>query len=327
MKYQELIPQIDRGDVGPLYLFSGPEDYLKDGVLGKIRKSIINPTLNCDILYGPDTNALEILNKARTLPFMAPKRLVVVRDADGLDASGMPGLLKYFEDPSLSTCLIFVISKIDKRKRLHTQLEKFGKSVVFWSLRDEQVIAWISERVKTSGKRIAFQAASLLQGLVGNDLKGLANEIDKLLIYIGDREEIGLEDVKNLAPDVKEYTIFDLISAVGRKEAYKALKVLSRLIKEGVEPTKILGMIVKRFREIFQIKAMLVKKVPFGQIARDLGIREFFLRDIIKEAGNFSVDEIGRVFENLLKADLDIKSSVKSPQLVLELLVLGLCSG
>jgi len=327
MKYQEVNIEINRGDVGPLYLFSGPEDYLKEEAIRKIKASIINPALNYDILYGPDTDAGTILDRALTLPFGAPKRLVVVKDADGLGSSGMEGLSKYLEDPSPSTCLIFIISKVDKRKKFHTQLEKIGESVVFWPLRDEQVTSWISERVKARGKGITHQAAVTLQELVGNNLKDLAGEVDKLLIYIGDREEIGLEDVEDLVPDIKPHAIFDLISAVGRKEAYQALKLLSRLIQEGVEPTKILAMIAKRFREIFQIKSMLAKKVSFSQIAQNLGIREVFLRDIIREAGNFSMEGASRVFEGLLQADLDIKSSIKSPQLVLELLILGFCSG
>jgi DNA polymerase-3 subunit delta len=328
MKYKELNIEINRGDVGPLYLFSGPEDYLKEEAIRKIKASIINPALNCDILYGQDTDAGTILNRVLTLPFGAPKRLVVVKGADGLSSSRMEELSKYLEDPSPSTCLIFIISKVDKRKKFHTRLEKIGESVVFWPLRDEQIISWISERVKARGKRITHQAAVTLQELLGNNLKDLAGEVDKLLIYIGDREEIWLEDVEDLVPDIKKpHAIFDLISTIGRKKAHPALKILSRLFQEGVEPTKILSMIVKRFREIFQVKSMLAKEVPFSQIAQNLGIREVFLRDIVREAGNFSVEGASRVFEDLLQADLDIKSSINSPQIVLELLILGLCSG
>src|SRR3989304_8019911 len=134
MNYSELIKNIEKGKIEPLYLFYGEEGFLIDEAVKKIVSVIVEPSnrdFNLEFLRGGETSCEEIISKAQTLPFMGEKRVVIVKDIDEIKASGAERLMEYCSNPSPSTCLIFTANKIDGRNKLHTTLSKNGITVQF----------------------------------------------------------------------------------------------------------------------------------------------------------------------------------------------------
>jgi len=328
MRYQELIRGVEAGKVSPVYLFSGEENYLKEDALRRIKETLIKPEFlqfNYDLLSGKEISGTELLNKLLTLPIGQGKRLIVIRDAQKLNPSVKDKIIEYLKSPSPTTCLILWAPKVDLRKRFYTTIEKAGKSVVFYPLKNRELSLWIKDYLSRRKRQISAQALDLLMERVGNNLGEMAGELEKLLIHIEKRREINLKDVESLVGAVKTYTIFALTDAIGKKREKEALGILSRMMDEGTSATEILYMVVRQFRFLLRTKNLLEKKLPENRIIQTLALRPFVVKNLVSQARNFSLEKLIESFENLLQAEIEIKSSIKTPRMILELLILNLC--
>ena len=98
MRYQDLMVKLKRKDVASVYLFSGEETYLKEEVVEKIDKILLNPEykdFNYDLLYADETDAQTIINRVASLPVLSEKRLVIVKRVDKLEQAGQKKLVKF----------------------------------------------------------------------------------------------------------------------------------------------------------------------------------------------------------------------------------------
>jgi DNA polymerase-3 subunit delta len=328
MRYQDFIREINAGKIRPVYLFSGEEEYLKEDALRRIKGAVIKAEFlhfNYDLLSGKEISGTELLNKLLTLPAGEGKRLIVIRDTQKLNPSVKEKIIEYLESPSQTSCLILWAPKVDLRKKFYATIEKQGESVTFYPLRDKELSPWVRDYLSRRKKKISTDALGLLIERVGNNLGEMTGELEKLLICIGKRNEINLEDVENLVGAVKTYTIFALTDAIGKRGEKKALDILSRMMDEGTSATEILYMIVRQFRLLLRTRNLLEKKFFENKIIQTLALKPFVVKNLLIQARNFSLEKLIESFENLLQAEVEIKSSIKTPRMVLELLILKLC--
>jgi DNA polymerase-3 subunit delta len=328
MRYQDFIREINAGRIRPVYLFSGEEEYLKEDALRRIKGALIQPEFlqfNYDLLSGKEIEGRELLNKLLTQPAGGGKRLVVIRDVQKLSSSVREKIIEYLKSPSQDACLILWTLKVDLRKKFYITIEKQGESVTFYPLRDRELSLWIRDHLSQRKKKISADALGLLIDRVGNNLGEIAGELEKLLIRVGKRNEINLEDVENLVGAIKSHTIFELTDAIGKKREKEALNILSQMMDGGTSATEILYMVVRQFRLLLRTKNLLEKKFPEGKIIQTLALKPFVVKNLVKQVKNFSLKKLIESFDNLLQAEVEIKSSIKTPRMVLELLILKLC--
>ena len=328
MRYQELIREIKTGRIKPVYLFSGEEEYLKGDALRRIKDTLIKPEFsqfNYDLLAGKEIEGTELLNKLLTLPAGGGKRLILIRDAQKLNPSVKEKIIDYLKNPSQDACLILWAPKVDLRKKFYATIEKQGESIAFYPLRDRELSLWVRDYLSRRKRKISADALDLLMERVGNNLGEMAGELEKLFIYIGKKNEINLEDVESLVGAIKTHTIFELTDAIGKKREKGALGILSRMMDEGTSATEILYMIVRQFRLLLRTQNLLEKKFSENKIIQALAVRPFVVKNLIIQARNFSLEKLIETFENLLQAEIEIKSSIKTPRMILELLILNLC--
>jgi DNA polymerase-3 subunit delta len=328
MKYFELMREIGRGTIKAAYLFSGPEDYLKETAQRRIKKILLEPEFsqfNYDLFFGDKIDGRELLNKLLTQPVGAGRRLVVIKAAQRLQPSVKEAIMEYLKNPSPTSCLVLWVPRVDLRKKFYLAVEKAGRSVLFYPLWDKELTDWIREYLLRSRKKIASAASNLLVERVGKNLGTLVPELDKLLIHLGQRDQITTEDVENLIGKVRSRTIFELTDAIGRKRAKEALAILTRMMDEGTSGTEILYMIVRQFRFLLRTKVLFEKKLAEAKIAQVLLLRPFAVKKLLLQAKNFSLKKLIKNFEDLLQAEVEIKSGKRTPKMILELLILRLC--
>ncbi len=325
MNYQEFLAKLGKGKVEPIYLFSGEEDFLQEEVLKKLKAYLLSSEtadLNYQLFYGREAKGGEITETASTLPFTSEKRLVVVKEADRLGVSDKEEVIRYAQAPSPSTCLVLMGSKFDRRGRFY----KSGKEVSFKPVYEKDLINWIIFRGRERGKRIAPRAAFELKERVGKNLRELDSELSKLLIYAGDKKEIGAEDVRALVGESKEVRTYHLTEAIGEKKTDKALKMLRKLLEEGRKAPEIIVFITYQMRRMARAKARLNRGEVWDEVLESLEIPTFLWKRFIAQIKNFSPQKLRENFYHLLQADLQSKSGRLTPRLVLELLVIKLCS-
>lgn len=330
IKRSQLISDIRRGNILPVYLFYGEEEFLIREAVELIAQKVADPgtrDFNLSTIYCREASASDIVGIAQTLPFMAAKRLIITRDIDAFKSADLEALIPYLRDPSPSTCLVMLSSqrKYDK-KAVISAVEKGGGAVVaFYALKESDVCEWITSWADTRGIKIAADAVRFIVQIVGNDLQKIKNELEKLEIYIKDSKAVSLEDVRRVVGDFREFSPFDLAEAIGHRDGQKAFLVLARLLQEGEEPVGLIGAIAWNMRRLLRAKAMQASGIGYEEIKKRLNVLWLHSASFMEQMNRFSEAELKEALGALLQADRQLKTGGQDARLVLDGLILKLC--
>lgn len=324
----ELEKELDRGKILPLYFFHGEETFLMDETQKRIQSLCLAPKMrdfNYDLFLGGETSPDRIIDAAKTLPMMAPWRVVVVKDAHLFATSQVKTLISYCEKPSPSTCIILLGERAGPWKGYLKVLEKQGRVVSFTRPGANLLTRYVVRGARRMGKEISPAAAEVIPELVGNHLGEIYQELDKVASYIGERKEIGVDDVKAVVSRLRVHTVFDLTKAMGMKNCPEALRILNQMLENGEPHLKILTMMVRQFRLIWRAKEMRSLGIGDRDIGKTLGMPAFFLQGFLAQLKNFTPSELAEAYRRLLETDLALKSRSTSKRIVMENLIISLC--
>jgi len=328
MNYHQALRQIKEGQLKPVNLFYGEEAYLQEELVGALVDRALSSAeraMNLHTLDGRETSLSRALELASVSPFGAERRVVVLRHPAFTGAE--EGIWqRYLRHPAPRACLVLIIAgKVDRRQAWFTLLEKVGVAVECSPLKEEEMARWITSRVQGSGKAVSPEAAWLIAGAAGGDLRRAAMETDKALAYAGEAPLVGTEEVERVVSRLPEGDIFRLVDAIGRRQREGALVILSRLLRQGEAPAKILFMITRQLRALYAIKFLQEEGLPPGEVKRRSGLSPFLAAKCLGQARNFRLKELEQAWERLLQADLAIKTGQVEAPLALEILILQLC--
>ncbi len=323
------------------YLLHGEDEYTRSAELAKMKAKLGDPTtadLNVTILDGRKATLDELAYACDTVPFLSEKRLVIVNDlaarfepqAAGrkedseLDRAFLQGLEEYLSRLPESARLVFLERRrINKRNpiyRLASNSER-GHEREFRPPRGGALNRWISQQVKEKGGRIEAGAINLLAIFVGNDLRLLDQEMEKLLTYTGGERAIGEGDVQLLVSYVREADIFQMVDALGKRDSREAMRLLHRLLEDGQPPLYLLHMIIRQFRILLRVKELLGKGTSAADIRALLGLHPFVAEKMMKQAPNFSIAQLEAIYHRLLEIDSAVKTGSIEPRLALDVFV------
>jgi DNA polymerase-3 subunit delta len=325
---QDLIASLGRGDVAPVYLLYGEEDFLAAEALDAILRAALaggDRTFNLDVLAGEETDGREIVARASSFPMAGGRRVVVVRDADRLSAHDLDILSAYAAEPSPSSCLILVAVKPDMRKKPFTTIRKSGGALECKRLYENQLPAWIASQVRKDGRRIEPEAAKLLAACTGTSLRELRNELDKLEVYAGGREEITAADVAALVGMSKEYTPFELQKVVGRRDTPRAMTILGEILEAGGALPLVIATMTNYFLTLWKLHDLRRRGVAGKDQASQARVNPYFLQEYQDALAHQSPAACERALLLLAEADERSKSGTEDPRRVMEELVLRLC--
>jgi len=323
-----------RGQVAPAYLLLGEEVLLREEFLSRLLSTLLPPgmeTLNLEILSGGETASADLATRCRTVPAFAPRRVVVLKEADRLRSEVWDAMLAYLDAPSPTTCLVCVADKLEHGHRGLKRIEEVGKVLRFALPRDaegreQQCQQWMRQRARQQGKSLTPEAERLLLTLQGPDLLRLSQEVDKLCLFVGERQQIDPEAVEALVGHGRVRGIFELTAAVSRRDLNEALSCLRHLLERGEEPLGMLGMLARQLRLLVRAKELLAQSSPPAEISRLLGVPRPFVSEILEAANISSLPRLEQGLARLLDLDRRLKSSGGGQRLFLELAVIDLCS-
>jgi DNA polymerase-3 subunit delta len=323
--YDDLRNELSRKQFSPVYLLYGEEDFLAE----EATEAIVNAALaggdrgfNLDVLYGSDADVRVIISHALSFPMMADRRVVVVRGLDKL--VGKELLSNYIEQPSPSTSLILVSTKPDFRKKPYTTAKTGAFLVECKPLYENQVPAWINRRITKLSKAVDPEACTLLAAYVGNSLREVQNEIDKLDVYIGDKKKITADDVRAVVGASKEFNVFELQRALGAKDLRHSTEIMERMLEAGEAATMITVMLTRYFSTVWKLQDLRRRGVSAQDQARIVAISPYFFKEYLSVLNVFSIMEIEHAFELIAEADERLKTTSDDPKNVMHALVVQL---
>ena len=319
---QDFHRRLAKGLPGPAYFFSGPESRIKQRALEALMTLIpegIRP-FNVNIYHGNETDLAEVVAAARTVPFMAPRRLVILRDLEKLRRTERRSdlLEEYLRAPVLETVLVMTTEETDAAKTLKKRYGEWWVDVEFAPLRGRQMAEEIEWEVARLGCRIAPEAVGPLLDATGADLGRVQRELEKLRSAVGEGGLIGEREILRHVAGYGYQNHFDLLNAISARDLEGSVRLLSRVLVREDEVQGLMGLIGKRLRVLWFFAAG-VPEIP--AVFKVYPSQKALLR---RDAGRFTRQELERGLADLLRIDLAIKTTTASPRLLLEHFLLGL---
>lgn len=240
------------GKIAAAYLLLGEEPALRRRALECIRgvfdeESGLPGTLVR--LEGAKVSVAEILDEACSLPLFGlmadgPTRLVWVTDTERIEEPDVAALSTYLEDPAPATCLVFEAAKLDRRKALYKSIAKGAVEVDCEPPKSEADVAiWIEATLRNRGHEIEPDAVAYLLQMAGNRITVLEQELDKVMLYVGEGGTVRATDLEGLMGRSREHSVFELTDALVRGDREVALHLLNVLLDDGEAPIAVLAMI------------------------------------------------------------------------------------
>jgi len=319
MTATEIIKDLSNKKYKPVYLLHGEEPYYIDLISNFVEHKLLSDAekgFNQTVLYGKDTDVMTVLNASKRYPMMADYQVVLVKEAqdmkwgsDDADKKTINPLLSYLENPLPSTILVFCYKygKFDKRKKTYKAIEKSGLIFDSAPLYDSKIPAWIEDFIGGKGYKINQQATFMIAEYLGNDLPKIANELEKLLLNTVAGQEITLKHVHDNIGISKEYNVFELQTALSKKDAFKANQIINYFeANPKANPmVLVLGNLNNFFSKVLAYHYL--KEKPQQNIASALGVNPYFLKDYELAARSYNYGKTMQIISYLREYDLKSK--------------------
>lgn len=307
---KELISDLKSGKFAPVYLLTGEENYYIDLVSDYFENNIIAPEcrdFDQTVLYGREVNMSTVISYAQRFPMMSPVQLVLVKEAQDIDSREWELLAAYLEKPTAQTLLVFCYrhKKLDKRTKAYKAISQKGVVYEKAKLYESQVPGWIANIVTRQGYQITERGAMLIATSLGNDLGKIANELSKVYISLDKGSTITEEVIEREIGISKDYNVFELQSAIGRRDVVMCNKIVNYFAANPKSAP--IQMILPTLYGYF-IKVMLYLQEPDkSQAAKVMGVSPYFLKDYEVAARNYTLGKLASCIGYLYDTDLRSK--------------------
>nr|BAL54659.1 DNA polymerase III subunit delta [uncultured Chloroflexota bacterium]BAL56886.1 DNA polymerase III subunit delta [uncultured Chloroflexota bacterium] len=315
--------------------FYGDDEYAIQRSLHQLRAEFGDATtaeLNLTHLDARNASEAEIHQAIHAVPFLAAQRMVWLANPSAAFSSAeaqerLFRLLEGLPDTTLLVLYETTEAKGMERHWLVRWMEKHptvAKAQAFYLPRPREMPEWIEAEVQRQGGRIESAAAMRLAEMVGADTRQAAQEISKLLAYVGWQRPIRIADVQAVCVVTAEENIFAFVDALAQRDAHRAQRLLHRLL-ESEDEFALWGMVIRQFRLLLQGREVLEQKGEAAQIAERIGLHPFVAEKIALQARAFSLKSLEGMYERLVEMDEAIKTGLMSLEMALELLVIEWC--
>ncbi len=326
---KQLLIDIKKGNLKPIYFLMGEEAYYIDNVSDYIEANVLaeeEKGFNQMVLYGRDVTIDDIVGNAKRYPMMAERQVVIVKEAQDLSRS-IEKLAAYAANPQPTTVLVFnyKYKKLDKRKALYKAIKKVG--VVFESkkLYENQVSDWIRRVLSGQNYTISPKASQMLVEFLGTDLSKISNELDKLKIVLPAGTEITPEHIEENIGISKDYNNFELRKAVGERNILNAHKIAHYFADNPKDNPMVVtvSLLFNFFSQLLHLHGLSDKNPR--NVASALKVNPYFVNEYITAARNYPMRKVSEVIGTLREFDVKSKgvgsNSVSQGDLLKELLV------
>lgn len=323
-----------------VYILNGDDEFAIARFVDELERKLGDPataSMNTTRLEGSAFNPEALLSVAGTMPFLAPRRLVIVSNFLGR-INSEPARKKFRENLALlpqTTALVLVENKLltedrDRARGAIQWLERWGVENAGRALvktlrlpRGAEMVRFVQDAAKRAGGQITVEAAENLAALVDGDPRLADQEIQKLLAYVNYQRAIEIEDVADLTVDVAQGNIFEMVDALAERSersGKKASELLHRLL-ESQDYYSIFGMVVRQFRLLILARDVLDHGGNSADVKRELArLRlNFPVNQLVTQAQRFQTPDLERIYRYLLEMDEAVKTSQLSGELALEI--------
>ncbi len=346
------VADVQARKMAPGYVFIGDEAFFRKRCRDAILQHLVPAEVRELSVYDMDLSEVElqrILDQARTPSLMSPFQVFFIRGVKNLYGRGkhddeFAAIEAYFKDPNPDALLIFVADHIniptdvrridltdkDRYERIRETLGEYCTVLEFARVDESDAVKWAMETARAENVKLDNDAARELVDSLGSDMMMVANELEKLVLYVGDKKRIALGDVETLVLAAKQRSFYELTDAISARDRARALGVLDAILTTGDGDEAAIGhlyMLARTFRQMLVILERNVRdsRALWQVLWQGFRIPPFAAEDLIRQARRYkSRRELTSAIRRVARADLALRSNPPSKRLILENLVLDL---
>jgi DNA polymerase-3 subunit delta len=308
---RDIVSDIKKGNIKPIYFLMGEEPYYIDKISDYIEEHILDESekgFNQQVMYGRDATVEDIVGAAKRYPMMAERQVLIVKEAQDLSRN-IEKLISYAENPQPTTVLVlnYKYKKLDKRKKLHKVIAKTGLIFESKKLYENQVSDWIRRVLSGKKYKIEPKAALMLVEFLGTDLGKISNELDKLMLVLPKDTIINDKHIEDNIGISKDFNNFELRKAVGEKQIVKANRIVNYFAENPKNNPLVMtiSLLNGYFTQLLLFHGL--KDKSKNSVAKSLGVNPYFVEEYFVAARNYPMRKVAQVIAFLREADIKSK--------------------
>src|SRR4030081_3471416 len=346
------LTELESRKLKPAYVLVGDEAFFRKRCRDAILEHLVAPDSRDFSFFEFDlseTSLSEVLDRARTPSLMAPFQVFFVRGVKNLFGRGsnqqkLAAIENYCQNPNPDALVVFVADHIsipadvrrmemqdkERYQRIRETMGQHCGLVELARVEEGEAVRWIGEYCASRGVKIDPDGARELVDALGGDMMMISNELEKLILYVGEKKRVTLGDVETMVLAAKQRSLYELTDAISSRDRVRALEVLDAILTSGDGEEAAIGhiyMLAKTFRQMLVILERNVRdqRMLWAALWQGFRVPPFAADDIIKQARRYkSRRDLTRALRLVAKADLALRSNPVSKRMVLERLVMDL---
>jgi DNA polymerase III subunit delta len=291
----------------------GPESFLAEEALEVIVDAAIGADRHTalQVLRGDETTWARLVDNVGMGSLFSSKRAVVVRNAEALRGDGQE-MEAYLEDPTPGVTLILLAAKPDKRTKIWKRILDKAAVTPADPPKGRSLRAWVEERLRRRKLRVSEEGVLELIERLGQDLRRLVGEIDKLEAFTegGGKGVLGAQDVAAVMGRGMAQPLYKLGDAFAARRSALSLELLTALLEEGEAGQRILATLHRALRQMRGVRALQQRRASREDMIRRLQLLPFKVGDVVAAASRWSEPDLARALRALGEADLRMKTGV-----------------
>ena len=319
---KSLNEDLKTGQFKQVYLLYDEESYLKKQYKDRLTGAMLpeGDTINYAYYEGKGTDVRQVIDLAETLPFFAPRRLIVMEDT-GFFKGASPELAEYIRNMPETTCFLFVESEVDKRGKLYKAVKEKGRIVEMTRQDGNTLQKWVLSMVKKEGRQITQSAVRYFLTKVGEDMENIHGELEKLFCYTLGKQEITIHDIEEICTTHIDNKIFDMINAVADQKQKQALMYYYDLLALKEPPMRILFLMTRQFRILMEVAEMNRRGYGKKEISENVKVPPFAVGRYLAQAQKFSPSRLRQILEDCASTEEEVKTGRLADTMAVELLI------
>ena len=308
---RNIVSDIKKGNIKPIYFLMGEEPYYIDKISDFIEENILDEAekgFNQQVMYGRDASIEDIVSSAKRYPMMAERQVIIVKEAQDLSRN-IEKLVSYAENPQPTTVLVlnYKYKKLDKRKKLHKAIAKTGFIYESKKLYENQVSDWIRRVLSGKKYQIEPKASQMLVEFLGTDLSKISNELDKLMLILPKETIIDDTHIEDNIGISKDFNNFELRKAVGEKNIVKANRIINYFAENPKNNPLVMtiSLLNSFFTQLLSFHGLQDKSK--NSVAKSIGVSPYFVDEYFLAARNYPMRKVAQVIATLRDADVKSK--------------------
>ncbi len=314
--YFEELELIEKGEIKLIYFLYGDDLFLQEEAIRSVCQSFIKTggLPERKVFYGGEKTDDSFIQSLVSVGMFSSRQIVIYKNINQIPISFRKQLLQYFDNPDTNTLLILTADGQKKSKFIES-LKRISRVISVWTPQPRSFPSIVLGYLEKKGCEIKPDALDLLVSSTDDTLSHTFSELEKVLVFVGERKSINIDDIRFIVGGSKKYQMSDFIDAIGNGDLYNSINICITLIETGIKAPYFVSSLYNYFVNVW----------AYPEVHMNASEGKPWMRWKITKYGkgyeNYKNSDFGFIIDRLTDVDLKSKSvNLSTEELMIPLL-------